>query len=107
MSDTADDRLARVEAGQTDMKASQAEMKASMADMKATQAEMKVSMTDMKATQADIKATLARLEPMIVRVIEGQAASNERLARLEGRIEEQSSMLQLVVAGRMGRKPAA
>lgn len=61
---------------------------------------------------------LSRMEAKIDRLAEqmlagferlqlSQAGSNERLARLEGRIEEQSSMLQLVVASRMGRKSAA
>ncbi|MEO5336827.1 MAG: hypothetical protein H7841_08035 [Magnetospirillum sp. WYHS-4] len=51
-------------------------------------------MTDTDRDIADIKATLARLEPMLAKLMDGQAAMNERLARLEGRIEGQGQWLQ-------------
>lgn len=36
-----------------------------------------------------------------------QKTLGERVARVEGRIEEQSNMLQIALAGRVSRKPAA
>ena len=66
---------------------------------------------------ADIKATLARLEPMIIKLVSDVADIKGRLAdmpssrdfgKLEGRIAEQSSILQVAIASRMTRgKPNA
>jgi len=57
----------------------------------------------------EIKATLARLVPMIVRIDEklSTVASSSELAELRGRIEEQSKFLQIALAARQSRKPAA
>lgn len=60
-------------------------------------------MSEAKHDIADIRATLGRLE----RLIEGQSEIKERLARVEGRLEEQSGILQIAIASRIGRKPAA
>ncbi|MFN3077221.1 MAG: hypothetical protein ABT940_10135 [Alphaproteobacteria bacterium] len=43
-------------------------------------------MSDTERDIADIKTTLARLETMLIKLLDGQAAQGERLARVEGRL---------------------
>lgn len=63
----------------------------------------------LQADVSDIKATLAQLMPMIVRIDQKltDLPSASEVAELRGRIEEQSKFLQLALAGRQPKRPAA
>lgn len=65
-------------------------------------AKMDLLLELMRRSDADIREL--RHEVRDMRQV--QQESNERLARVEGRIEEQSKFLQLVLAGRQPRKAA-
>lgn len=56
-----------------------------------------------RRTEADIREMRADIRDMRAAAEE----TNSRLSRVEGRIEEQSKFLQLTLAGRQSRKPAA
>lgn len=59
----------------------------------------------MAANQDD--AVLARLDALEKLIIGEFRSLGERVARLEGRVEEQSKIMQVALAGRQSRKPAA
>jgi len=63
-----------------------------------------------RRTEADIREMRADIREMRADVggMRAEAAeTNSRLSRVEGRIEEQSKFLQLTLASRQSRKPAA
>ena len=62
-------------------------------------------MSDTERDITDIKATLARLEPMLAKIIKGQARLETEvvtlkieMAKIKGRVAEQSSILQPLIA---------
>ncbi|MEO5374580.1 MAG: hypothetical protein H7840_09910 [Alphaproteobacteria bacterium] len=57
--------------------------------------------------EAELFAKLDMLIDLVRQNATDMKDVGQRVSRVEGRVEEQSSMIQLVVAGRMGRKPAA
>lgn len=60
-----------------------------------------------KALEASMVAGFERVDVKFERVQSAINGLSERVARVEGRIEEQSKILQLAVAGRISRNPAA
>ena len=69
-------------------------------DVRDVRAEMRAEMSDMRAEMRDMRTDMKTMS-------EGIHAVADRVSRVEGRIEEQSKFLQLVLAGRQTRKSAA
>jgi hypothetical protein len=70
-------------------------------------ADIKLTMAGMPGAVTDIKSTLAQMLPMLIRIVEGQARLEERLAgslppaefhELRGRVEEISRRLPTALA---------
>lgn len=60
--------------------------------------------------ESDVREARADIRDLRAEVRDGRAdgkETGERVARIEGRIEEQSKMLQIALADRVPRKPAA
>ncbi len=62
---------------------------------------------EMRAEMRDMRGDLRAMRGDMKDMNEGIHGVADRVARVEGRIEEQSKFLQLVLAGRLTRKPAA
>jgi predicted nuclease with TOPRIM domain len=102
----------------TDIRAQMATMEARMAtkdDLKELRVEVK---DDLKELRAEVKEDFRELERQLTKRIETVDDHSEsrfnslvssliQLSKMEGRIEEQSKILQLALAGRMQRPPAA
>ena len=102
----------------TDIRAQMAGMEARMAtkdDLKELRDEVKEDLKDLRAeVKEDLRELEERLSKQIATVddhsesrFNSLVSSLIQLSKMEGRIEEQSKILQLALAGRMQRPPAA
>lgn len=113
----------------TDIRSQMAAMEAKMAtkdDLKELRTEVKEDLKglraevkdDLKELRAEVKEDLREIEQRLAKRIETVDDHSEsrfnslvssliQLSKMEGRIEEQSKILQLALAGRMQRPPAA
>lgn len=125
MSNEIIERLVRLEAGQTRLEAGQAKLEAGQAKLEARQTKLEAGQarleTRMEAGLArlegrldkhdaalkDIKDSLSQVLPLLIKIVEGQARTDERLAHmpqpeefyeLRGRVEELSRRLPVTLA---------
>ena len=96
-------------------------LNAELTDIRAQMAKMEARMAtkdDLKELRAEVKEDLREVEQRLAKRIETVDDHSEsrfnslvssliQLSKMEGRIEEQSKILQLALAGRMQRPPAA
>lgn len=95
----------------SEMAASRAEARSEMdafraetrSDMEAFRAETR---SEMDAFRAEMRMELREVKTEVRELRTAQQEANSRLSRVEGRIEEQSKFLQLVLASRQPRKAA-
>ena len=59
------------------------------------------------AFRSEVRQMFEKIDHRFEKVLEAINHQSERIARVEGRIEEQSKFLQLALAGRQSRKTAA
>jgi uncharacterized coiled-coil protein SlyX len=68
---------------------------------------LEAGQADIKAALGEIKGMLAMLAPTIQGLDARMRSMETSIGRLDGRIEEQSKMLQLALGGRMSRPKSA
>lgn len=97
-----------------DISALRQEMAAARAETRADISEMRSEMdafraetrSEMDAFRAEMRMELREVKTEVRELRTAQQEANSRLSRVEGRIEEQSKFLQLVLVSRQPRKAA-
>lgn len=86
-----------------DISALRQEMATARAETRADISEMR---SEIAASRIEMRAELREVKTEVRELRTAQQEANSRLSRVEGRIEEQSKFLQLVLAARQPRKAA-
>ena len=84
-------------------------MRGDISDVRQSMARLESDLSHLRGEVSDMKTTLAQLMPMIIRIDQKltDLPSGSEVAELRGRIEEQSKFLQLALASRQPKRPAA